>query len=433
MSDVVTKPEAKQTFILSYRNYRYIWLGQVISSFGDKFSEVAIPILIYDLTSSAFLLAITFIMQTIASLTFGLLAGGLSDRWNQKYTMIGSDTLRGIIVFASFIIIQTSLPTNTIVILMFIFSFLASAAKQFFLPARVSLIPKTVPPEKLLEANSLDQSSSTAAAFLGAAVAGFVVAFRDVETALIVDTTTFLFSSFCIWLIRIEASTEEKSQQSIWESIREGITYCWTNPTLRGTLALSISVPLAIGGFQPLLLIFSREAFALQLLGFEGLDLENFVYGSFESMFPLGIAIGAYAVGKLPSNVSRKRMLIYGVIGMGLGLFLMGASSIIVPQTTSTWVVISLLICLFWLFTSASSNALLFVGLRTIIQEEAPNNMIGRVFSVITVVSSVATALGGTTAGLADFISYIILILTFSGFLVLLGLSALRWKVFLEP
>ncbi|NJN54116.1 MAG: MFS transporter [Anaerolineae bacterium] len=83
-------------------------------------------------------------------------------------------------------------------------------------------------------------------------------------------------------------------------------------------------------------------------------------------------------------------------------------------------------------FLGAVCNAAVFIGIRTIVQENAPRTMIGRVFSVITVVSSAAIALGASLAGLADWLGVGVMLILWSLLLMLTGLSALTWKTFRE-
>jgi hypothetical protein len=81
-------------------------------------------------------------------------------------------------------------------------------------------------------------------------------------------------------------------------------------------------------------------------------------------------------------------------------------------------------------FLGAASNAAVFIGIRTIVQEASPRAMIGRIFGVITVASSTAIASGAALAGLADTIGVGSIILFWGGFLIFVGLAAFMWKAF---
>jgi hypothetical protein len=83
-------------------------------------------------------------------------------------------------------------------------------------------------------------------------------------------------------------------------------------------------------------------------------------------------------------------------------------------------------------FLGAVSNAAVFIGIRIIVQEASPREMIGRVFGVITVASSTAIAAGAAMAGLADTIGVGSLMLFWGGFLIVVGTATLLWKAFRE-
>src|SRR5215212_11613152 len=81
--------------MLKFRDFRLLWLGQIISDFGDGLTTLALFILVNQLTGSTAALATMAIVLAIPQVTFGLLAGVYVDRWDRKRIMILSDLLRG--------------------------------------------------------------------------------------------------------------------------------------------------------------------------------------------------------------------------------------------------------------------------------------------------------------------------------------------------
>src|SRR4051812_12577562 len=71
-----------------------LWVGNVISLFGDRVHQVALAFLVYGITGSPIAIAATFIAATLPNLLLGPVAGTLVDRWNQKDVLIVSDVLR---------------------------------------------------------------------------------------------------------------------------------------------------------------------------------------------------------------------------------------------------------------------------------------------------------------------------------------------------
>ena len=416
MSDVTLEA---QSHVLASRNFRLLWFGQAISTFGDKFTEIAIPVFVFNVTGSALQLGLVFLIQTIAAFVFGLFAGVLTDRWNRRHTMIGSDILRAVVVLMIVSLPLLPWAENVKLIVLYALAFLAAAIKQFFLPAKIATIPDTVSETQLMAANSLDQSTMTLIGFLGFGAAGVLIEWAGATIAFGIDAATFVVSAVFIAMMILPRSETESSQatKSIWADMAAGLRFVKDIPLLRGTVILSILAPLALGATQPLLLIFSREMLKAGDLGF----------GLLEGMFAIGVAFGAFVLGKTAVDIPRGRLLAFGVIGMGVGQVLgVGMPWLLNGHTESS--VVLMLTSLPFFFLGAASNAAVFIGIRTIVQEASPREMIGRVFGVITAVSSIAIAAGAALAGLADAIGVAFLLLFWGGFLVVVGLIAIMWK-----
>jgi MFS family permease len=306
--------------------------------------------------------------------------------------------------------------------MLYVLAFVAAAIKQFFLPAKIATIPDTVDESQLMAANSLDQSTMTLVGFLGFGVAGTLIEMVGETAAFWIDAATFVVSAVFIALMVLpKRELETGTNNSLWTDMKAGFRQVSSVPILRGTVILSIVAPLALGATQPLLLIFSRELLKAGDLGF----------GLLEGTFVIGIAFGAFILGKVGQNIPRGRLLALGVVGMGIGQVI----GVLLPLWLHDRIdesVYLMAISLPFFFLGATSNAAVFIGIRTIVQEASPREMIGRVFGVITVASSVAIAAGAAMAGLADSISIGTLMLFWGGFLVVVGIVAFMWRAFRE-
>src|SRR3954463_12465617 len=85
--------------LLRNRNYAALWLGQIVSIFGDRLHQIALLVLVGSLTANN-LEQIGLVLATIGlpSLLFGPFAGAFVDRWNRRWVMIGSDLIRFVLV-----------------------------------------------------------------------------------------------------------------------------------------------------------------------------------------------------------------------------------------------------------------------------------------------------------------------------------------------
>ncbi|HLV00396.1 MAG TPA: MFS transporter, partial [Acidobacteriota bacterium] len=79
-------------------NFRNLWLGQVVSLFGDWFNLIASAALIAHLSDSAFAIGGLFVVRMLAPFFISPLAGIWTDRYDRKKILIISDLLRALIV-----------------------------------------------------------------------------------------------------------------------------------------------------------------------------------------------------------------------------------------------------------------------------------------------------------------------------------------------
>ena len=79
------------------RNYRYTWMGQVVSEIGDNFNNIAVFALAMALTHSGLVVMGIMLSRAIPAITIGPLAGVMLDRFDRKRIMIASDLTRAVV------------------------------------------------------------------------------------------------------------------------------------------------------------------------------------------------------------------------------------------------------------------------------------------------------------------------------------------------
>src|SRR5436190_21410829 len=78
------------------RNFRNLWLGQVVSQMGDWFDTIALYTIILTLTGSARNVGLLLVARFVPSFIFGPLSGVVADRFSRRAIMILSDLLRAL-------------------------------------------------------------------------------------------------------------------------------------------------------------------------------------------------------------------------------------------------------------------------------------------------------------------------------------------------
>src|ERR1700745_317758 len=78
-------------------NYRFTWLGQIVSEAGDHFNNVAVLSLAIEKAHSGGVISALMLSRAIPAVLIGPLAGVLLDRFDRQRIMIASDLVRAIV------------------------------------------------------------------------------------------------------------------------------------------------------------------------------------------------------------------------------------------------------------------------------------------------------------------------------------------------
>ena len=157
--------------LLHNRSFTGLWIGQAISSIGDYFTLLAVPIFVNRLTGSVMLVGLAFLSVALPALVLGPVAGVFVDRLDRRKVMIASDVLRGLLMLALLTVRDASQ-----VWVVYLVGFLVSCAGQFFMPARGAVLPLIVPdPADWLAANAAMRIIQTVGMLAGPALAGVTI------------------------------------------------------------------------------------------------------------------------------------------------------------------------------------------------------------------------------------------------------------------
>ena len=172
-------------------SFSALWVGQVISLFGDRVNQLALIAFVFEITDSPTAVAVTFLVSTIPNLIFSPVAGTLVDRWDQKQVLVVSDLLRAALV----LLVPVAVLIN--VWLAYPLVFLITTVSIFFRPARVAILPRIVDEGDLLSANSAMWVGETIADVINYPIAGLFVVFlaSSLPLAFWFDAVTYLGSA----------------------------------------------------------------------------------------------------------------------------------------------------------------------------------------------------------------------------------------------
>ena len=307
---------------LASRDFRLLWLGQSVSILGDQFYLVALPWLVLYLTGSSLALGSILLTATIVRVSFQLVGGAISDMISQRKMMIASSLARAVVCA-----VLTALVLSNRIQLWHLFIIVAvfGMADAFFTPALKAFIPGIIPKDNLVAGNSLLNTSSLLAMFLGPSLAGVLISVVGTGGAFAFDTASFVFVAGCLLLMKSKPSSDAAPEQIIAKtnarraqlltSIGEGLRYTYYEPTLRALITITAVVEFAFAG------PFTVGLASLANVKFAG---GAAAFGAMLSSLGGGLLVGTLMVGASHTKYSFGKTILWLTTGLGFGLTLLG-------------------------------------------------------------------------------------------------------------
>ena len=214
---------------LRERQFRLLWLGQASSTLGDGLVPVAVAFaVIKTLDRGPTALGVVIAAQTVPVVLFVLVGGVWADRLPRQMVMLVSDVVRGVVqATLAVLLLSGAAELWHLVVLLAIYG----TAQAFFQPAATGLVPATVSPERLQQANALLGLSRSLAFVIGPAVAGVIAAVTNPGIVFVVDAGTFAISAASLALLRLSRSRRPGERQSFFADLKGGwhelVSHTW--------------------------------------------------------------------------------------------------------------------------------------------------------------------------------------------------------------
>jgi MFS family permease len=395
-AETLTETSDSQS-VLRNPNFLSLWSGQVFSQIADKIFLVLVIAIVStqfqhkDETISGWVSAV-MVSFTIPAILFGSIAGVYVDRWNKKTVLVSTNILRGLLVLSIPLLLWTT--KNTLLPWgapagfwgLLCITFLVSTFTQFFTPAEQSAITLVVEKPRLLAANSLYTTTIMAALILGFALGEPLLEISDhlwhnVGQEILVGGS-YLAAGIILLLLKTGETKEDLHRDSfhVWNDIKEGLQYLNHQKT---SLSALIQLICTFSIIAALTVLAVRLAEVMP-------EIKSEQFGFLLAVASLGMAIGAGIVAKLGNHCRRQTLSLIGSLGMTIFLSMLAVFS-----------------DRFWLGLIAIAGTGIFAGLcvipmQTVIQEETPEDMRGKVFGLQNNAVNIALSLPLSVAGIAE-------------------------------
>ncbi len=223
--------------VRSNRNFRRLWMAQIVSEIGDWFYTLSIYTLLLQLTGRASSVALALVLQVLPQTFVGPTAGVVNDRLRRKHVMIAADLVRVVVVLAMLLV-----RSRSTVWLVYPLLLAETVMAAFFEPARNSVIPNIAAHGEVLIANTLASATWSVNLLIGASVGGVVAAFFGRDAVFILNALSFMASAVLIGGMHFtephaESAAPLRPRDLVdFSPVLEGIRYVRNHRTLLPTV-----------------------------------------------------------------------------------------------------------------------------------------------------------------------------------------------------
>jgi MFS family permease len=204
---------------LGERNFRLLFSARTISFFGTNLAPIAVAFGVLDLTGSASYVGLAFAAWTLAQVSTLLVGGVVADRLPRRLVMIASDTANLCVRVTMGALLVSGHATIWELIAL---QAAGGVATAFYSPASTGLVPQTVRPAFLQQANGLMSIARYAAFPVGAAAGGAIVATIGPGWALLLDGVTYATSALLLVRMRLPARGRMTAARNFLGELRDG-------------------------------------------------------------------------------------------------------------------------------------------------------------------------------------------------------------------
>jgi MFS family permease len=387
---------------LQYRDFRLLWIGQLISMAGSQMQQVAINWHIYLLTQSALALGLIGLVRFVPIIVFSLLGGVFADTHDRRRILLLTQSV--MMLFAGILGLLTYCGWIS-VILIYLVAALTSATMAFDGPARQALPPNLVPKEHLTNALSLNNVMRQTATIVGPGLAGFVIAWEGVAAVYWINALSFLAVLVGLLLMKTPTQQKKGGGRVTLSSLGEGIRFVRRSQILFSTMLLDF-VSSFFASASTLFPIFAHE---ILQVGPRGLGL---LYSA-QSVGAVVAGTGMSFVGDLQR---KGRLILWALALYGAATALYGMSR---------WFVLSI----FLLAVAGGADTFSAILRNSLRQLMTPDQLRGRMSAVNMVFARGGPQLGNMEAGLiAAWIGAPLSVIT-GGMATLITVGMVTWLV----
>ena len=349
--------------------FRALWAAIALSFAGSGAATTALTLYVQQTRGTGTAVAAFLIASQLPRL-FGPLAGTLADRTDLRTVMIVCDVGQAA-VFAAI----ATLPSFGLLIAL---TAVATLLQTSYSPARTAMVPNLVEEDELITANALLGTATNLYVAVGPLVGGLLFATIGPAAGILVNAVTFLGSAALSTRVpptRPPAGTEH---EALLPAAATAARFIWKDPMLR-TVSISLGLLVAFLAVDNVALVFLVR---------ETLGGSAFAYGLIEAVFGVGMLAGSFWI------------LRGGGGGWAAPRLYLLACSLSSAASAGSGLAPSLAVLAPIEAIAGSGNGIEIVASETLIQQQVPRGMIGRVYGFTSSLTSLGIGIAMAGGGL---------------------------------
>lgn len=360
------------------KKFLMIWSGELISSIGSGMTAFALSVYVYQTTGSATYVSLITLLAYLPTVLLSPLGGVFADRYDRRLLMIIGDLFSGLGLAYVLWNIQAGSDSMLPICIGVTFNAVFVALLE---PSFRATITELLTEEEYARASGMVQIAGNAKFLISPALAGILLAVADIRLILLIDIGTFLITVTTVAIVRKSVGKAVKTErQSIGREMRLGFAEINKSKGIRILIILMSFVCFFVGILQTL-----TSPMVLAVSNAE-------TVGIMESLCAVGMLLGSVFIGILGIKKNFSTVLCVAGILSGIFIALTGVNKSIFVTGAGVF--------LFFLalpFMNTSADVL--------IRKNIPNELQGRVWGIISLLSQTGTVLAYALSGvLADFV-----------------------------
>jgi MFS transporter len=295
-------PRALST-LRANRNFRLLWIGQVLSDIGTQIGTLAYPLLVLALTHSALIAGAVGTVASGAAFAVRLPAGALADRLDRRRTMILSDAARAIALGTLAVLVATDAVAWPVVMVVAVID---RAGDTLFTPSSMAALPLIVADEQLESAWAVSEGRQYAANLVGPPLGGLLYGIGR-ALPFLADAVSYGISVLTSYRITgvFASSADPTLRRGLWAEALDGLKHLWQDSLLRAVVIVAPLINFAFNG-----------AMFTVILGLRRDGVSAVAIGAVEAAIMTGGIVGAVFAPQIGSRLSlRQSILLLTVAG----------------------------------------------------------------------------------------------------------------------